>query len=51
MRACLAAGCHYIDLGGLYWMTGKQLELHDDFEAAGLLGAARHGLDARARRT
>ena len=37
MRACLAAGCHYIDLGGLYWLTGQQLEMHDDFERAGLL--------------
>jgi len=37
MRACLAAGCHYIDLGGLYWMTGDQLELSDEFEQAGLL--------------
>ena len=31
------AGCHYIDLGGLYWMTDRQLELHDEFERAGLL--------------
>jgi lysine 6-dehydrogenase len=37
MRACLDAGCHYIDLGGLYHVTGKQLELHDDFERAGLI--------------
>jgi lysine 6-dehydrogenase len=37
MRACLAAGCHYIDLGGLYWMTGDQLDLSDEFERAGLL--------------
>ena len=37
MRACLAAGCHYIDLGGLYWLTGRQLELHEEFERAGLL--------------
>jgi len=37
MRACLAAGCHYVDLGGLYWMTGDQLELSDEFERAGLL--------------
>ena len=37
MKACLAAGCHYIDLGGLYWLTGRQLDLHDDFERAGLL--------------
>ncbi len=37
MRACLLAGCHYVDLGGLYWMTGDQLALSDDFEGAGLL--------------
>jgi len=36
MRACLAAGCHYLDLGGLYWMTHRQLELAADFEDAGL---------------
>ncbi|HKP90363.1 MAG TPA: saccharopine dehydrogenase NADP-binding domain-containing protein [Thermoleophilaceae bacterium] len=38
MRACLAAECHYLDLGGLYWMTGRQLELDSDFRAAGLVG-------------
>ncbi len=27
MRACLEAGCHYIDLGGLYHLTGEQLDL------------------------
>jgi saccharopine dehydrogenase-like NADP-dependent oxidoreductase len=37
MRACVDAGCTYIDLGGLYWMTGRQLELHDLFRHAGLL--------------
>jgi lysine 6-dehydrogenase len=37
MTACLAAGCHYVDLGGLFWMTGRQLELGPRFEAAGLL--------------
>lgn len=37
MRACLAADCHYVDLGGLYWMTGDQLELSPQFEQAGLL--------------
>jgi lysine 6-dehydrogenase len=36
MRACLEAQCHYIDLGGLYWVTGSQLELSGEFEAAGL---------------
>lgn len=29
MRAALAAGCHYLDLGGLYHMTARQLELSD----------------------
>ncbi len=34
MRACLVAGCNYIDLGGLYWMTGRQLRLASEFEEA-----------------
>ncbi len=38
MRACLAAGSHYVDLGGLYWMTARQLELGPQFQDAGLLG-------------
>jgi len=37
MRGCLWAGCHYVDLGGLYHVTARQLELHDEFEKAGLL--------------
>jgi saccharopine dehydrogenase (NAD+, L-lysine-forming) len=37
MRACLGAGCHYIDLGGLYWLAGRQLALHREFSAAGLI--------------
>ncbi|MBV8946372.1 MAG: saccharopine dehydrogenase NADP-binding domain-containing protein [Solirubrobacterales bacterium] len=37
MRACLKAGCHYLDLGGLYWMTSRQLELGAEFERAGRL--------------
>jgi saccharopine dehydrogenase-like NADP-dependent oxidoreductase len=37
MRASLTAGIHYVDLGGLYWMTGRQRELHHDFEQAGRL--------------
>jgi lysine 6-dehydrogenase len=37
MRACLQAGCHYVDLGGLYWMTGRQRELSPEFERAGRL--------------
>ncbi|MEA2428050.1 MAG: hypothetical protein QOF37_1678 [Thermoleophilaceae bacterium] len=38
MRACLDARCQYVDLGGLYWMTGRQLELDREFRDAGLLG-------------
>ena len=38
MSACLEARCHYMDLGGLYWMTGRQLEKSQEFERAGLLG-------------
>jgi lysine 6-dehydrogenase len=37
MRACLEAGCHYLDLGGLYRVTGEQLALSPDFEAADLI--------------
>src|SRR5205807_4812412 len=29
--------CHYLDLGGLYWMTLRQLERSELFERAGLL--------------
>src|SRR5688572_12867964 len=35
MRSSLEAGAHYIDLGGLYWMTEKQLEPHDALTEAG----------------
>lgn len=37
MRACLDAGCHYIDLGGLYHTTIEQLKLSGEFAGAGLL--------------
>ncbi len=37
MQACLKAGCHYLDLGGLYRMTLRQLELTAEFERAGRL--------------
>jgi saccharopine dehydrogenase (NAD+, L-lysine-forming) len=37
MRASLRAGCHYLDLGGLYWVTGRQLALGAEFERAGRL--------------
>lgn len=37
MEAALQAGCHYLDLGGLFHVTRKQLELHDKFVAKKLL--------------
>ncbi len=37
MRAALAARAHYIDLGGLFHTTRKQLELDSEFRSAGLL--------------
>ena len=37
MRACLDAGCHYMDLGGLYHVTAEQLKLSGEFEEAGRL--------------
>jgi hypothetical protein len=36
MLGALAAGAHYVDLGGLYHVTRRQLELDADFRAAGL---------------
>ena len=51
MRACLEAGCHYIDLGGLYHLTGEQLELGAAVRGRRPAGAAGHGLVARARPT
>jgi lysine 6-dehydrogenase len=37
MRACLDAGCHYMDLGGLYHVTAEQLKLSSEFEQRGRL--------------
>lgn len=36
MEGCLAAGAGYVDLGGLFHMTLRQLELHDRFREQGL---------------
>lgn len=36
MRGALAAGVHYVDLGGLYHVTTEQLALDGEFRAAGL---------------
>ena len=46
MRACLQAGCHYLDLGGLYRVTAEQLELHAEFERAETAGRARDRLES-----
>jgi lysine 6-dehydrogenase len=37
MAGCLAAGVPYLDFGGLFHMTRRQLEWHDRFRSAGLL--------------
>ncbi len=37
MEAALASGCHYLDLGGLFHVTRKQLELHERFKDHKLL--------------
>ena len=37
MESALAAGCHYVDLGGLFHMTRRQLELAADFERRGVM--------------
>ena len=36
MEACLKAGAHYTDMGGLFHTTWKQLKFSDRFAAAGL---------------
>jgi saccharopine dehydrogenase (NAD+, L-lysine-forming) len=36
MEACADAGTHYVDLGGLFHTTRRQLALHDRFAAAGV---------------
>lgn len=36
MKACLSAGCHYVDLGGLFHMTKKQLKLNSAYKRAKL---------------
>jgi len=36
MDACLDAGVHYTDMGGLFHLTRKQLELHDKYAKANI---------------
>ncbi len=37
MEAALEAGCHYLDLGGLFHVSKKQLELNERFKQKNLL--------------
>jgi saccharopine dehydrogenase (NAD+, L-lysine-forming) len=37
MRACLIEKANYIDLGGLFHVTRKQFDLHDEFKKAELI--------------
>lgn len=37
-ESCLAAGCGYVDLGGLFHVALRTLEMHDRFRDAGLVG-------------
>lgn len=43
MRAALAAGCHYVDLGGLFTWTRRQLKLDRAFRRAGLVAVVGMG--------
>jgi saccharopine dehydrogenase-like NADP-dependent oxidoreductase len=43
MEACLKAGCHYTDMGGLFHWAKKQLAMGDRFEAAGLTAVCGSG--------
>ncbi len=36
MEACLKTGTHYTDMGGLFFVTRQQLELHERFAQAGI---------------
>jgi len=36
MDACLAEGCHYTDMGGLFHFARKQMKLNQDFQERGL---------------
>jgi len=36
MKACLKSGCNYNDLGGLFHMTKKQIELDSETRSAGI---------------
>lgn len=43
MELALGVGAHYLDFGGLYWMTKRQLKHSQRFRKAGLLAVAGMG--------
>lgn len=43
LRACIRENVHYADLGGLFHMTRKMLELHDEAASAGITAIAGMG--------
>jgi len=43
MQACLKAGCNYNDLGGLFHMTRRQLQLDDEAKSHGISAVAGGG--------
>lgn len=45
MDMALLAGSHYLDFGGLYWMTKRQLSRSSEFRSAGLLAVAGMGAE------
>jgi lysine 6-dehydrogenase len=51
MEACADTGTHYVDLGGLFHTTRRQLALHDRFAAAGVTAVPRRSRSASASPT
>ena len=47
MRAALAAKVHYVDLGGLFHWTRRQLKLKQAIQARGVDGGSRRRLRSR----
>ena len=43
MNACLKTKTHYLDLGGLFYYTKKQLKLHNKFKKANLIAVVGMG--------
>lgn len=43
MKACVESRTHYTDFGGLFHWAREQLEMHDEFAAAGITGIVGSG--------